>query len=211
VAEALHERGFPSQVPRLRDSNDRSLPYWKQHVDSVIADLAAVPPEQSLVLAGHSGAGPLLPIIGHSLPNPIAATIFVDAGIPVDGASRLDLLKLELPEAAGSIQQQLEKGKRLPQWTADDLQDELPDSLQRQRILQELHPRPLSFFTEPLPVPAEWPIHPCFFIQFTTSYNYSAADARVRGWEVRQMSGGHFHMLVNPTAVANTLLEFIAL
>jgi hypothetical protein len=142
------------------------------------------------------------------LPNPIAATIFVDAGIPIDGASRLDLLKLELPEAAGSIQQQLEQGHRLPQWTADDLQDEIPNSLQRQQMLQELHPRPLAFFTEPLPVPAEWPDHPCFYIQFTTSYDYSAADARARGWEVKQVSGGHFHMLVNPAAVVNTLLEF---
>jgi hypothetical protein len=209
LAEALGERGYPCLVPRLVDSDNSPLPYWQQHVDSVMTALASVPTDQGLYLAGHSGAGPLLPVISQALANPIVATLFVDAGIPIDGASRLDLLKLELPEAAGPFQRLLEKGQRLPQWTADDLQDEIPDPIRRQLMLQELHPRPLAFFTEPLPVPAEWTSHHCFYLQFSAAYDYSAATARARGWDVRRMNGGHFHMLVNPVAVANILLEWV--
>jgi len=209
TADVLRVRGYPCLVPQLADSDAARLPYWKQHVDSVVHALAAVPPNQPLHLAGHSGAGMLLPAISQALANPVAATFFVDAGIPIDGTSRLDLLHQELPEVAAALQPMLEAGQRLPQWTAADLADDLPDPIQRQAMLDELQPRPLSFFTEPLPVPAEWPNHPCFYIQFTASYDYSAADAQSRGWPVSQIPGGHFHMLVNPTAVANSLLEVV--
>jgi len=89
--------------------------------------------DQSFV--AHSGAGPLLPAIRQSLANPVHAYVFVDAGIPRDGLSRLDLMKSEDPAWAEQFQEELARGERFPAWSFEDLQEVIPDEeLRRQTV-----------------------------------------------------------------------------
>jgi pimeloyl-ACP methyl ester carboxylesterase len=209
VAKEMRQRGLDVIVPALEDSSDSKEPFWKQHADSVAQALAHIPTETSLTLVAHSGAGPLLPAIRQSLANPVHAYVFVDAGIPRDWASRLDLMKSEDPEWAVQFQEELARGDPFPTWSFDDLREVIPDEGLRQQMVVEIRPRGLSFFIESIPVFDGWPDAPCVYIQFGAPYEQPAIQARQAGWQVHQLEAGHFHMLVDPKTVADLIIDSV--
>lgn len=209
VADELRRRGVAVAVPALADDAGSGLPYWQQHAEAAARALNAAAGGGPLVLVGHSGAGPLPPAVRVRLSRPIAAYLFVDASIPHDGVSRLDLLAQELPEAAAQLRPLLAAGGRFPEWTDDDLRPVIPDTEVRREVLASLRPRPLAFMEEPIPVFAGWPDAPCAYLRFWPGYAVPAAEARRRGWVSRELEGGHFHMLVDPAGVAEALLALI--
>jgi hypothetical protein len=209
VASELGERGWDVIVPVLEDSPTSEKPFWKQHAESVSSDLSGIPKDIFVALIAHSGAGPLLPVIRQSIANPVNAYVYVDAGIPNDGASRLDLMRSEDPEWASEFQQQLEGGELFPTWSFDDLQEVIPDETLRRQMVPEIRPRELSFFTEPIPVFDSWPDAPCIYIQFSAPYERPAAQARLAGWQVHKLEAGHFHMLVDATTVTDLIINSV--
>ena len=211
VAVALRGRGHEVAVPALWDNDTAAPPYWQQHAESVARALGAVPADRPIVLAGHSGAGPLLPAIGARLAQQVAAYLFVDAGLPVGGASRLDGMAREDPDWAAQFAQELRAGAVFPAWTDEELAVIVPDAGRRQALLDELHPRDLPFFEEVIAVPDGWPDAPCAYLQFSTSYDTPARQARDAGWPFRRIDAGHFHMLVEPEAVAAALVELVGI
>ncbi len=85
----------------------------------------------------------------------------------------------------------------------------MPDVRIRQQLLDELRPRLLDFFTEPIPVPARWPGQaPPAYLQLSAAYDKPARLAESEGWPVRRLSGdNHFLMLADPTAVSRALFD----
>jgi hypothetical protein len=206
VADELRRRGEEAITPVLTDRPDVAQPFWQQHATAVATSLATSSPARPLVLVAHSGAGPLLPAIRQALPHPVAAYLFVDAGLPRANASRLDLMRLEDPTWAAEFEQYLRQGNRFPTWTAEDLREVIPDDRLRQQMVAELHPRDLTFFSEPIPVFDTWPDAPCAYLYFSPSYAHWAHWAQRAGWPVHKIEAGHFHMLVDPAAVADVLV-----
>ena len=209
VADELQLRGHKVFIPILKDSPDSKEPYWKQHAQSVSQALADIPKEETVTLIGHSGAGPLLPAIRQSILNPVRAYVFVDAGIPRDGASRLDLIKSEDPEWAKQFEENLRCGGQFPNWSSEDLQEIIPDENLRNQLVAEIHPRGWGFFTEPIPVFQEWPDAPCIYIRFSAPYEKPAAQARRSGWQVYELRAGHFNILVDASAVTDIIVEAV--
>ena len=209
VADEMRQRNLDVVVPTLVDEPDSEKPYWKQHVESVSQALTQIPQATSITLVAHSGAGPLLPAIQDALANPVNAYVFVDAGIPRHGATRLDLMKSEDFEWAKQFQEHLESGGYFPNWSFDDLQEVIPDESLRKQMVSEIHPRALDFFTEPIPVFAGWPDAPCVYILFSEPYKRAAIQAREAGWPTCELEAGHFHMLVDANAVTNLILEAV--
>jgi hypothetical protein len=207
VANQLREHGWDVLVPILKDVPDSTESFWHQYAESVTHALTHIPKNTFVTLVAHSGAGPLLPVIRHSLPNPIRAYVFVDAGIPRDGATRLDLMKSEDHAWATQFQEYLDGGGMFPNWSVDDLQEVIPNESLRKQTVAEIHPRGLDFFTEPIPVFDKWPDAPCVYIKFSPSYEYSATQARQAGWPTYELEAGHFHMLVNAAAVTDLIVE----
>jgi soluble lytic murein transglycosylase-like protein len=162
-----------------------------------------------LVLAGHSGAGALLPAIRQAIGRPVAGYIFVDAGIPIDGRSRL--ASFGEGEAADEFRRFLAGGGRFPTWTAAELAEILPAAAVAAALAADLRPRGRPFWDEPIPVFKGWPDAPCGYLLFSDSYRSEAAQARAMGWPTRELPGGHFHMLVEPQAVAEALLDLAAI
>lgn len=210
VADELNGRGITAVLPPLDDQNETSRPLWQQHVSAAVQDLAGLSEDVPLVLVGHSGAGPLLPAIRWAMERPVAAYLFVDAGIPRDGASRLDLMREESAGWATQFHQFLQTGGSFPNWDEQDLADVIPDPKRRRQLVAELQPRTLRFFTEPITVFHGWPDAPGGYLLFTSTYNVPAEQARTLGWPVLSMPAGHFHMLVDPPAVADALLQLLA-
>jgi hypothetical protein len=208
VAEEMRRGGLDVIVPLLSDSPDSNEPYWKQHADSFAQALAAVLEDVSVTLVAHSGAGPLLPVLRQAIPNPVHAYVFVDAGIP-HPVTRLAMMKSEDSDWAEQFQKYLEEGGRFPNWTSDDLSEIIPDENVRAQLVADLRPRALDFFTEPIPVSAHWPDAPCIYVLFSPPYQRGEVEARQMGWQTYELEAGHFHMLVDPKAVADIIVHAI--
>ena len=209
VSRALRTRGLRTLVADLEDDPGSSAPYWVQHADSVARKLAWLQAEQPVILVGHSGTGPLLPAIGAFSSHPIGGYLFVDAGLPAPGQSRLQEMEATLPEFAAELRQRLDAGGRFPEWTDEEAREILPDEGLRRGILAELRPRAQDFFTQPFPSFSTWPDAPCGYIRFSPAYDEPAAQARTQGWAHREFQAGHFHMVVDPAAVATAILDLI--
>jgi alpha/beta hydrolase family protein len=207
VADQMRQRGFNVRIPFLKDSPESKEPFWKQHAESVSQALTQIPKNTSVTLVAHSGAGPLFPAIRELLVNPVNAYVFVDAGLPRDGATRLDLMQSEASDWAKQFQEYLESGGRFPNWSFDDLQEIIPDESLRRQMVAEINPRALDFFTEPIPVFKGWPDAPCVYILFSEPYKRAAVQARELSWPTYELEAGHFHMLVDPTAVTDVIVE----
>jgi hypothetical protein len=209
VYQEMTGRGIKAITPILTDHPHSEKPFWKQHAESIARSLSLAAETSNLVLVGHSGAGPILPVIRQFLNHPIEAYIFVDAGIPRDGLSRLDLMKTEDPEWAEQFEQALLRGEHYPTWSTDDLQDVIPDEDLREKLVADIRPRSIAFFSEPIPVFEEWPDAPCAYIKFSAAYNRVSERVKEAGWPVQELNAGHFHMLVNPIMVTDMLIEAI--
>ena len=209
VADEMRLRGQDVLVPNLKDSPDSKEPFWKQHAESVSQFLTGLPADKSLTLVAHSGAGPLLPAIRASIPNPVHAYIFVDAGIPQDQATRLDLMQSEDSDWARGFQEYLEGGGRFPDWSSEDLREILPSNELREGLVAEIRPRALDFFTEPIPVFESWPDAPCVYILFSEPYRRAAVQAQEAGWQTHEWKAGHFHMLVDPKRVTDLIVDSV--
>jgi hypothetical protein len=205
VAEQMRQRGLDVAVPEMNDALASKERYWKQHVRSVSEALADTPDDAPVTMVAHSGAGPLLPAIRQSIPNPVTAYIFVDAGIPHQ-ATRLEMMKSEDSNWAQEFQSFLEAGGRFPDWSNEDLREILPDKHLREQLVAELRPRTLDFFTEPIPLFEGWPDAPCAYILFSPPYQRAELEARQRGWRTYQLEAGHFHMLVDAPSVTDLII-----
>jgi pimeloyl-ACP methyl ester carboxylesterase len=201
--------GFDVVVPTLTDSGVTPPPYWQQHAARVRQALTPIHQDHPLVLVGHSGAGPILPALAQTAHIPVAGYLFVDAGLPHPGQSHLDEMDASVPAFAQELRQELAKGSRFPEWTDEDLREDLPDGSIRRRVLAEMQPHPLSYFEEVLPDVPGWPDAPSGYIQFTEGYRPFLEQAERAGWPVRTFNAGHFHMLIDPAAVAEALVDLM--
>lgn len=207
----LRRKGWRVGVPRLVETDRAPEPYWQQHASAVVRFLGRDPRKSlPLVLVGHSGAGPLLPCIAEAINRPVVALVFVDAGIPKAGASRLDLLAEETgTELADKLRAFLESGGSYPVWRDAELSTLIPDARTRQEVLQEVKAHPLAFWDEPLHVPDGWLAIPCAYLRLSPGYSVPAAEAQRRGWPCHELDEGHFHMVVDPELVACELIELL--
>ena len=209
VCHEMEKRGIEALVPTLSDHPNSTQPFWQQHAESLAESLIRTPQNQSIVLVAHSGAGPLLPIMRRSMSHSIEAYVFVDAGIPRNNSSRIDLMRSEDQQWTEQFHQALLHGERFPIWNEDDLQEVIPDDALRRRMVAEINPRSLPFFTEPIPVFAGWPDAPCAYIKFSDAYDWDFEQAKQANWLVREVNAGHFHMLVDPLFVTNMIVDTV--
>ncbi len=209
VAQHLQAGGFDVLVPMLTDSGETPPAYWQQYVACVRDALVLIPQERPLVFVGHSGAGPLLPALAYAARHPVKAYLFVDAGLPHPDRSQLDEMEVSVPAIAQELRQLLASGERFPNWSDEDLSDDLPDRGVRQQVLAEVQPRSLDFFEEVMPDIPGWPDAKSGYLLFTEGYRHFLEQAQRAGWPNRTFQAGHFHMLVDPAAVAAVLVELI--
>lgn len=211
VPEVLLGGGAPVAVVSVMD--DGSPPYAHRYVATAATQVAAADLVCPLVLVGHSGAGPLLPQVAAAARaggRRVAGYAFLDAGIPSPGADRLTLLDTEDRRVADDLRGHLAAGGHFPQWSFDELAEEVPDPVARAELVASIRPRAEGFFTEPVPVPADWPDAPCGYLQLSSAYGASARRARARGWPVHKLELGHFGALNEPEEVAKALRSLIA-
>ncbi|MFL6128151.1 MAG: hypothetical protein ACJ73E_03695 [Mycobacteriales bacterium] len=195
-AAELTEAGHRAIVPDLRAACDPPAGWPLRAAAAATAGVTG-----PMVVAGHSGAGVLLPLVADRLGVGTAAVVFVDALVPAaTGATapseRFHAFLDELPLTAG----------RLPRWTEwwgpDALAELVPDAGLRAAIAAEAPRLPRAFYAEPVPVPASWPPARVAYLQLSPAYDADAAEAAARGWPVRTLPGRHLDLVSRPAEVA---------
>ena len=203
-AAELTAAGHQVTVPDLRAACDPPAG-WPERAAAAAAAAAQPSGAGEVVVAGHSGAGVLLPLVADRLGGTIAAVVFVDALVPAtSGATapseRFRAFLAELPLSDGRL-------PPWPQWWGPDaLARIVPDPALRAAIEAEASRLPRAFYAEPVPVPASWPPGRVGYLQLSPAYDDDAAQAAVRGWPVRTRAGGHLDLATRPAEVAAEIL-----
>ncbi len=190
VAHELERRGEHALVPPLLGRAWRGTPVWRQHVEAVVESIG----EPGTFLVGHSGAGPLLPLVAEQ--RDVAGMLFVDA-FPSQRVPVRDVLSTRpAPNGRGLV----------PAWADDEtLRDLIPDEGLRRRCVAEMAGLPEEYFTEVIPEPTNAAVA-CGLLLFSEAYRVAAEDMRRLEAPVREIRGGHFHMLVDPVGVADAII-----
>lgn len=217
LAPLLEKRGHRVITPvlsglgtdRSRLSPDITL---QQHVEDVLVELSKSP--DRVIVVGHSYAGMIISGVAERNPTQVRRLVFLDAFIPEDGQSVLDLLPPEIGTHFRGVARDHGDGWRLPGGEGQlDLWGLKPGKA-RDFVRARLCDFSLHCFEEPLPLPAnrkasipanfvasvaeEYPARP-FFAPF-------AAKARALGWEVAELNSGHDSHVERPSEVAGILL-----
>jgi hypothetical protein len=209
VAAELAAAGHRATVPSLAGFTAGGPPYAPALVELGAGQVArAAAGSDRVVLVVHSGAGAFAGALASAIDVAEVAVVFADAGLPepagptpvVDGAFLPYLREI----AVGGIV------PPWPQWFPDAAPAELfPSEAARAAVEADARPLPLEFFEERVP-PGARPPGGAGYLLFSAGYEAAAAQARRRGWPVRDLPGSHLHPLVAPADVAGALIELAA-
>lgn len=192
-------------VPSLLSVVDAAQPQWR-HCVEIVAE-ATKTLSGPIALAGHSGGGLLLPAIAAEVEPEVSHLLFVDSGVPAEGAP------LAAPEFRAQLESLAVDGV-LPPWSAwwgDDAMRELvPDEATRIALIGEMPALPLSYFEQTIPSPPDWERTACGYLLLSEGYAEAASAARDRGWPVEEIRGAHhLQAVVDPVAVTDALLRLV--
>jgi pimeloyl-ACP methyl ester carboxylesterase len=168
-----------------------------------------------VILVGHSYAGMIISGVVEANADCVQRLVFLDAFIPEDGQSVLDLLPPEIGAHFRNVAREHGNGWRLPGGEGHlDLWGLKPGEA-REFVRARLCDFSLRCFEEPLRLPANrkagvpatfvagvaegYPARP-FFEPF-------ARKARAFGWEVAELNTGHDCHVERPGEVADILLS----
>lgn len=219
VARALRERGHGVFTPTLTGMGERAHLGPEVGLATHVEDVVAVLELEDLhdvVLCAHSYGG--MPVSGAAdrVAERIALVIYVDALVPRDGQSCLDLL----PEAFGDLVRAAAVehgyGWRIPIPPAL-LPPEgwIPDE-ERTRYVARLRDQPLATFVEPVCLTGTLDRLPRAFVRCTAGdldgdpIAPFAARARAEGWLYRELAAPHDPQLTDPAGTAAVLDELAA-
>ncbi|MEV6491366.1 alpha/beta fold hydrolase [Actinoplanes sp. NPDC051633] len=159
--------------------------------------------DDPVVLAGHSGAGPLLPRIARAVRQPVDALIYVDSVLPHPGESWIENAPAGLVDRLRGIA----RDGVLPPWNEwfdpAAVASLLPDDEMRGRFVAELPRLPFSYFEEK--ASADVWNGPASYLLLSEGYRDDAAAARKAGLPVAEHVDHHLSMLTDPAAVAAAL------
>jgi len=187
-----------------------------QHIEDVSLALSNLP--DKVVLVGHSYAGMIISGVAEIKHSQTHRLIFLDAFIPENGQSALDLLPPEIGTHFRNLAREHGDGWRLPGGEGQlDLWGLKPGDA-RDFVRARLCDFSLRCFEEPLRLPVNRKAGiPATFVACVAEgypakpfFEPFAAKARATGWEVAELNTGHDCHVELPSEVANILLSSAA-
>jgi pimeloyl-ACP methyl ester carboxylesterase len=201
-------RGLGADQSRL--SPDVTL---QQHVQDVSLELVSL--LGPAIVVGHSYAGMIISGVAEANPTQVQRLIFLDAFIPENGQSVLDLLPPEIGDYFRDIARKHGDGWRLAGGEGQlDLWGLKPGEA-RAFVRARLCDFSLRCFEEPLRLPANRKASiPATFVSGVAEgypgrpfFEPFARKARASGWEVAELETGHDCHVERPGEVAKILLS----
>ena len=184
-----------------------------QHVEDVSRELSRV--GQKAILVGHSYAGMVISCVVEANPDAVQSLAFLDAFIPDDGQSVLDLLPTEVGNHLREFARDHGDGWRLAGGESQlDLWGLKPGPA-RNFVRTRLSDFTLRCFEESLRLPANRKARgPAIFVSCTADgypakafFEPFARKARDSGWHVFELQTGHDCHVEDPAGIADILLS----
>ena len=218
----LHDRGHQVFAPTLTGLGERAhLARPEVGLETNVQDIAGVLEYEDLrdvVLVGNSSGGLVITGVADRMPERIAHLVYLDAFVPKDGQSMLDVIPPDRRPLMEAFVQKEGDGWLLPRFAPPPWEKLVPETWQVTEradlawILPRLRPTPFGHFKEPVrrknPTAEEirrtyirtrWP-HPGFD-------RYAAAAREGKGWQLREIASSHLPYITHPRELADLLLE----
>lgn len=185
----------------------------RKHVEDVSLELSKIPGR--VILVGHSYAGMIISGVAETSHAQIQRLVYLDAFIPENGQSALDLLPPEIGAYFRNVARDHGDGWRLPGGEGQlDLWGLKPGEA-RDFVRTRLCDFTLRCFEEPLPLPANRKADiPATFVSCVAEgypakafFEPFAIKSRASGWEVVELDTGHDCHVERPDEVAYVLLS----
>jgi pimeloyl-ACP methyl ester carboxylesterase len=173
---------------------------------------------RNVVLVGNSSGGMVITGVADHMPERIAHIVFLDAFVPTDGQSMLDVIPPDRRPVLEAFVQKEGDGWLLPRFAPPPWEKLVTEAWQVTErtdiewILPRLRPTPFGHFKEPvtrknpaaetLPrtyIRTQWP-HPGFD-------RYAEAASAAAGWQLRKIASSHLPYVTHPGELAPLLLE----
>ena len=212
LARLLRAAGHEVYTPTLTGMGERShllspMVGVNLHVEDVV-NVLGFEDLHRVLLVGHSYAGMVITGVAGRVPERLQALVYLDAYLPRDGQSGLDLRE---PESNRQTLEQVRRegaGWRMPVPPVEKFRVQTKED--RDWVAARLCEAPLQAFAEPLRVECEW-TGPRVYVR-ATDYSCAPFDALYSqalaepGWEAHLVQGGHDLMVDAPGEVARILL-----
>ena len=173
---------------------------------------------RNVILVGNSSGGMVITGAADHMPERIAHIVFLDAFVPTDGQSILDVIPPDRRSALEAFVQKEGDGWLLPRFAPPPWEKLVTETWQvtekadLEWILPRLRPTPFGHFKEPATrknpaaeklrrtyIRTQWP-HPGFD-------RYAGAASGTAGWQLRKIPSSHLPFITHPGELAALLLE----
>ena len=205
TARHLREAGYPVQVPDVLACHQPppSWSAWNSHL------LELINPCPQSILVGHSSASALVADLAGKLP--CQCLIIVDGEVPPSQGAAAPVR----PALRDFITSLAGLDGTLPiwsRWSGDARRTSLvgldllaSDPIAFAEFESGLPKLSVDWFDDTIEL-ANWDRIPAGFIQTSAIHDYSAAEARRRGWPVARLQGTHLHPTLSPAETAGAII-----
>lgn len=220
VATELRARGHQVFTPTLTGMGERSHlgpeVGLSAHVQDVVS-LLEFEDLRDVVLCGASYAGMAVTGAADRVPDRIALVVYVDALVPRDGQSGLDLLPESVRELIRAAADARGHGSLEVPDAILPPRDLVPEE-RRAPYVARLRPQPVATMTESLRLTGAIDRLPRAFVRCTAGgldigsdpIEPHAAYARAQGWPYRELAAPHDPHVYDPVATAAVLHDLAA-
>jgi pimeloyl-ACP methyl ester carboxylesterase len=226
VTPLLRARGYDVHTPTLTGLGERAhLARPDIGLNTHIEDVANVLKYEDLsgvVLVGTSSGGMVITGVADQVPELIAHIVYLDAFVPQDGHTMLDLIPPDRRPPMEALVQNEGQGWLLPRFAPPPWEKFVPeawritDEADLRWVLPRLRPTPFGHFKEPVHCKnAAAEKLPRTYIRCVRWPNavfdrHAEAARRTPGWRYRELATSHLPYVTHPREVADVLLEIVA-
>ena len=225
VTPILRGRGHEVFTPTLTGLGERAhLASREVGLETHVKDVASVLEFEDLhqvILVGNSSGGMIITGVADRMPERIANVIYLDAFVPQDGQSMLDIIPPERRPPMEALVAQEGDGWLLPRFASPPWEKFAPeawrisDESDLRWVLPRLRPTPFGHFKEPIHRKnataerlrrtyircREWPN--------AMFDRYAEIAQNDTGWQHRDLATSHLPFITNPLELANVLMEAV--
>jgi pimeloyl-ACP methyl ester carboxylesterase len=226
VVPLLRAHGYDIHTPTLTGLGDRAHLARREiglniHIEDV-TNYLNYENLSGVVLVGNSSAGVVITGVADRVPELIAHIVYLDAFVPQDGQSMLDVVRPEQRAAQEALVQQEGEGWLLPRVAPPPWDKFLPEAMRitdeadLRWVLPRLRPTPFGHFKEAVSrkntVAGALPRTYVRCLQWPNAVydRYGEAAQRTPGWRYRELAASHLPFITHPRELTDLLVEIIS-
>lgn len=221
----LRARGYDVHTPTLTGLGERAHLARPEiglniHIEDVV-NLLKYEDLRGVVLVGNSSGGMVVTGVAEQVPELIGHIVYLDAFVPQDGQTMLDLIPPDRLPPMEALVQKEGQGWLLPRFASPPWEKFVPeawritDEADLRWVLPRLRPTPFGHFNEPVQrknmaaekLPRTY--IRCVQWQNVVYDRYAEEARRTVGWRYRELATSHLPFITHPRDVADVLLEIV--